>query len=361
MRLKYTVLIVVLMLVAVMPQAALAQDGGDTYQQLVTRAISELGVSCADLEVNSACVGFPQVEAAFTDESSLTSAGDRAPLTALTSIHTMAASEDAATWGVATLHVQADLPFAADPVVLVMFGDVTLENNVAAEDALIPGAAIELAATSDTYLYAAPAMGADVLLAVADGATLYADGLSQDGSWLRVLYEDQAGWVSVNSVDVPAGLPVVEGALTAMQSFSFAANSVDGLPSFLMIQAPDNMTVTLMINGDTIIVEGTLLLTSQDAVTHLYVVEGTTTAFPEAVNEVELLPGTSVEMAEAEWSEWRVPGNNEWGTFEMVESVPNNVVARQVILPKVQSGSTIDDGPCIIVILPTGIICVPYP
>jgi hypothetical protein len=367
MRLKYLVLITILVLVAVAPQPSLtqAQDGGDPYQQLRTQALSQLGVNCANPAPNQVCGGFPEFTAEFTDNTALDN--NRAALTTLKTFKTFGVDINNSTWGVATLYVQANLPFAApDTAVFLMLGDVEITNNVAAENAFVPGDAVAVTTNANADLRNGPASGAKLLGTVASGTTLQADGVSGNGQWLRVLYEGQAAWVSLGEVDVPDGTDFQTVKLTPLQSFSFTTGgttppSLEIPPSVLIVQSPRNTPVQIFANGAELLVNGTLFLrTLPDGRTQLIVADGTTTAFPGANNEVEVVAGTSIILPTGDtWTEWRVLTDAEWESFGGVEEIPGNVIIVIIVLPDPERPSGIGEPP-IIIIIPTGII-VPIP
>ena len=88
MRPRHLVLVTILLLMvlALSPSVGLAQDG---YEQLVTRALSDLGTNCANLEVNNVCVAFDHVEVSFTSTAPAGfsgAPGDRAELTAVSGV-----------------------------------------------------------------------------------------------------------------------------------------------------------------------------------------------------------------------------------------------------------------------------------
>jgi TolB protein len=181
-----------------------------------------------------------------------------------------------------------------------------------------------------------------------------------------VLYEGQAAWVSLGEVDVPDGTDFQTVKLTPLQSFSFTTGgttppSLEIPPSVLIVQSPRNTPVQIFANGAELLVNGTLFLrTLPDGRTQLIVADGTTTAFPGANNEVEVVAGTSIILPTGDtWTEWRVLTDAEWESFGGVEEIPGNVIIVIIVLPDPERPSGIGEPP-IIIIIPTGII-VPIP
>lgn len=282
MRLKLTILITTLVLVAALVPTVQAQDGSDPYQQLVMRALSELGTSCANIELNDACIGFPNVEAEFFGESEaeFSNVGDRVSLADVMTIRTSSADLESAVWGIATLYVEAEAG-AEDPTIFVLLGNVEVENNVTPEM------------------------------------------LEEDG-------------------------------MTAFQSFDFTTDlttppSMSVPPSVLMIQSPLDQAVELVVNGHEMIINGTVFLRSgAEETLEVITVDGDIKLLPETGNEVDLVTGTAIELAEQNWDNWRVLSNAEWDTYESVESIPNNVMMSP-LLPHVDEFSGVGDPPIIII------------
>ncbi len=286
MRLKITILIATIVLVAALVPPVQAQDGSDPYQQLIMRALSELGTSCANTEVNYACIGFPSVEAEFFADSdaAFSSPGDRVAVADLMTIRTSSSDLESAVWGIATLYLEAE--GSQEAVVLVLLGNVEVQNNVTPEMA------------------------------------------QEDG-------------------------------LTAFSSFNFTTDlatppSMAVPPSVLMIQTPLDMAVEFVVNGHQMIINGTVFLRSGfDGALEVITVDGEIKALSETTNEVEIVTGTAIELAEQNWDNWRVISNAEWSTYESVESIPGNVMMSP-LLPHVDEFSGTGDPPIIIIRPPRG-------
>jgi Tol biopolymer transport system component len=370
MRLKHLVLVVFLMVAAVLPvvPAAQAQDG---YEQLVRRALSELGTNCANLDQNSACYGFANVTGDFSDASTFAAPGDRAGLSNLNAVQTSALSLGDNTWGIAVLNVQANVPAAltGQSAVFMLLGDVTVENAVPADAALIPAAPVAITTVAEAPILKAPAAKAAVWGTVAGGTLLQADGVSPDGLYVRVMYQDQAAWVSRELLDPAAGLdtlPVIsKDSLTPMQAFTFttggsAPPSLAVPPHVLVVQSPKNTPVEIIANGAKIRVQGVIYLrTLPDGRNQLITADGEAVLFPGDTNQVKVVAGTSVIFGDGTWVEWRVVTQGEWDGYETLQFIPGNVLIYVIDNPNPVQPSGIGEPPTVIEV-PTGII-VPIP
>ncbi len=169
MRLKHLVLIAVLV-VALIPAMPVAR-AQDNYEQLVRRALSELGTNCANLDANSACYGFAKVQATFSETTAFDAPGSRAALTGLTALQTSALNLGDSTWGVAVMNVQANVPTGLTnrSAVFTLLGDVVVENAVPADSALIPVPPVAITTVAQEKLQGGPGKDAAVLGTVASG------------------------------------------------------------------------------------------------------------------------------------------------------------------------------------------------
>lgn len=109
---------------------ALAQN---SCPAVVDQALAAVGNNCANLERNTACYGYKRVEATFSDTQPVgyfSLPGDRAQIATLKSIRGGAFNVASGDWGVAVLHVQANVPdsLPGQAVTFVLMGDAELQN-----------------------------------------------------------------------------------------------------------------------------------------------------------------------------------------------------------------------------------------
>src|SRR5215813_7987730 len=116
MRIRWILLefIIVITLLAVMPQRSLTQDSnGGSCPALVEQALQDLGDNCGGLGRNSACYGFNRVSALFNQDVTDTffsKPADVSDLKIMQSIETAPLDTILNQWGVAVLSVQANIP-----------------------------------------------------------------------------------------------------------------------------------------------------------------------------------------------------------------------------------------------------------
>lgn len=233
-------------------------------------------------QLNSACVGMPGSTACFGSAASATfangnsgnfsAAGDQVPLSALQAIQTLPRNNDSGTWGLALMHVQANVPLALSEQGLkaVLIGDVQIENMVPADQAFTPAPALTVTPLVAANLRSAPNTDAKVLASAPVGTELKADGMSSDTEWLRILNGDVVAWISRQIVAAKDGelssLPVIGNSTrTLMQSFKLTNGNEPTIcaeepPAMLVLQAPGSVNALITVNGVDIRFDGTIVL-----------------------------------------------------------------------------------------------------
>lgn len=237
----------------------------ETCSELIEEALAAVDEHCETLDVNNACYGFDFVQAAFLSEVAddfFTTPADLAAIVELETIATAALDEEAGTWGVAVMSVQANIPntLPGQAVTFVLMGDTEVENGVAPDEAFQPSDGIEVVvnAPQGGNVRTGPGLNFNVIGAVADDTTIVADARSEDGAWYRIAYRDRIGWVNeILLVDTESlsDLPVMTPELrTSMQAFylrtGIGTSSCEEAPDdILLIQGPNNIEIELTING----------------------------------------------------------------------------------------------------------------
>jgi hypothetical protein len=233
---------------------------------LVTEALETVDASCAATGRNEACYGYDQVEASFLTsvaDDFFTSPADLAAVAEIETIRTAPLNTEAGTWGVAVMNLQADLPstIPGQTVTFVLLGDVELENAVAPEEAFVPSEGIEVTVDSaaGANVRSGPSQNFNVVGGLRDGEIVMADGLSEDGTWLRVAYRERPAWISMTVIDDnnPAlrELPTLTADLrTPMQAFYLRTGigqpeCAEAPSDSLLVQGPENIEITIDVNG----------------------------------------------------------------------------------------------------------------
>jgi Tol biopolymer transport system component len=368
-----SVTILLLMILALSPSTGFAQD---SYGQLVTRALSEMGTNCANLEVNNVCVAFDTVQVSFTGvaPAGFTDApGDRAALTSVASVQTTPVNLAASTLGIAVMYVKTtNIPGALtdQSAMFMLIGDAQITNAVAPEAAFVPAAAVTVTTVAQAQLLGAPGANAQVLGMVTSGTQLQADAVSPGAAWVRVMYDNQVAWVSRDVLDASAGvasLPVItRDSRTPMQAFSFHTGSatppsLSVPPDVILVQSPKNTPIDIWANDVHIRVQGTIFLrTLSDGRMQLITGDGKATGYPDTPDQVDVVAGTSVIFGGDTWTEWRILPQTEWDGFGSFEIIPGNITVYTITLPDIIKPSTIAPQPPIVIVVPGGEI-IPIP
>lgn len=259
--LRKSVLVLFTLLLSV--TVALAQD--DVCPLLVSQALASLDANCGGLGRNETCYSYDRVEAGFISavpEDFFTKPADTAAVADLQTLRTTPLDEQNGTWGLAVMNLQANLPntLPGQSVKFVLMGDVQIENAVTPEDVFTPsdGMTITANVAAGANIRSGPGLNFNVIGAAQDGAELQADGLSEDGEWLRVVYRDRPAWISRSVVDdVPEikNLPILTGDLrTPMQAFYLRTgvgqtSCTEAMDDILLVQGPKNVEIQLTVNG----------------------------------------------------------------------------------------------------------------
>lgn len=244
------------------PQAALAQgDNSDACQTLVRDALRTIGSACATLGTNEVCYGNTRVSATLTDPALLfEQTGDTVDVLTVDALITRPANPQTQEWGVALANLRADLPSASGETVrMVLFGDTQLAAE-RTDAAAVNGAGVTCQFENNSArgfnLRTGPGLDFRAVDVLDAGTALEVYGQSADGAWLR----SARGWVAAElgtvvcegDVVLPTFQDPADAYFAPMQAFSMtisASGNCDDAPSGLLVQAPDNRTANIRING----------------------------------------------------------------------------------------------------------------
>jgi hypothetical protein len=372
MRYRFVLIILLSALVfSALPRSIQAQeDSEDMCTQLVRQVLTDLGTNCANMEDNTACYGFEKVEATFTEpveEGFFSEPSDRAELTTLVSLSTAKMDLDASVWGIGDLHVQANIHNAfSKQAIFITVGDVSLENAVEPETALLPMDPISINTVAEANVYKNPDAGSEVRGTVSSGVALQVDGISRDGLWLRAMYFDgkkhYAAWVSAETLDTAvdtSGLPVIDSETrTPMQDF-FLRNSLDrpecsnALPPMVVVQVPKDTEADIYVDKVPIRLDSTIILRLTSSTTmRLITLSGMAIIDPDTANEIRVPPGFSTDVCLSEPDDYGGLDNDKndqirscpWSGIEMITEadsamlgfltgIPDNLLDEVIDIP----------------------------
>ncbi len=266
-----------------------AQNATATCSATVEKALLEVDQNCADLGRNVACYGFTQVEAAFYEEVGddfFAQPTDRTDLALLSSLRTSPFNQALNQWGIALMKIQANLPntLPGQGVVVMLLGDTELTSQTPPDTVFTNDTALEVTTTTRARIRSGASLRYNALIAVDEGTALVADGISEDGKWVRVVYNDEVvGWIARELVTATADLTTLpsltQDLQTSMQAFYFTSGvgniDCEEAPNALLVQSPQHIQVNLTVNEARITLGSTgLLETLPDGRMVLYMLDG---------------------------------------------------------------------------------------
>lgn len=257
MRIRFLIVCFILFFGAVI---VLAQQEEDLCPGIVEEALLTLGDNCGNLGRNSVCYGYRRVDATFATTQTpgyFSTPADRVGVDELETLHTGPLDMLAKEWGVAVMNVQANVPntLPGQDVTFLLLGNTTLASAVSPNAAFKPVDGLDVQLRSGQTLHSYPTAAANILAELPAGTLLRADGLNPDKSWVRVVVDQQVGWLPVSQIEGDMStLPVISASSrTPMQAFYFSTGVGEPFcsqaQSVVAIQAPSRMTIDLTVNG----------------------------------------------------------------------------------------------------------------
>ena len=240
--------------------AALAQDLA--CSETVDEALLNIRQHCADLERDSLCYAHPLVEASFADERAsvdFSAPSPRASLFDLSSVRSSALDSEAAHWGVALLHLGANLPltYTGMGILVMLAGDAEVINQSDRDSVMRIAEPLSTAALSATTRFKKPGIIPESLGAVAVDELLLVDAFDDSGDWLRVVNDGEISWVErqdLARLHAMDALPTIGiGATYPFQSMSISTSpeypECGESEPMVAIQTPEDWSASLTING----------------------------------------------------------------------------------------------------------------
>lgn len=242
---------------------------------LLEEALLAVEDNCDGTGRNEACYGYNQVSASFVDEVEddfFTQPSDISKIAKLETIRTAGLNLESGIWGVAMMNVQANIPntLPGQNVTFMLMGDVEVENAVDPETAFQASDGIEITviASSGANIRSGAGLNFNVIGGARPDDVLLADGISEDGDWFRVAYNERVAWVNRivfdDTIEGVEDLPVLgEGLQTPMQAFYLRTGigqvECEEVPdNLLMVQGPENIEIDITANGADISIGSTL-------------------------------------------------------------------------------------------------------
>jgi len=311
------ILVVLLAMMSLFPQASFAQEP-EACAALSAQALIQMATNCAGTESGTVCYAFQELENLLADgvePVSFDQNGERVSLNDVVHIRPTtpdisAESSSEHAWGVAVARVLADLPaHYSDSVSIMVTGGAEVENGVEPEEAFIPtDSPISLTTTADSELRRSsltPPASGDVIGEVPAGSAVVADAISEDGEWLRVVFGDFVGWISLSAVaDDVSSLPtILDGQRTPFQDFYFRTGfegnpCTTSIQSFVLVQGPEHASVDIVLHDVVVRIGSTVLFRTTDnpgeplgRTMEIIVLWGLATVNPDQPDEILVAPG----------------------------------------------------------------------
>lgn len=175
-------------------------------EEIVTEMWDEADENCEALGGNEACYALNRLETDFVNPDNLPEAyfsepGDFADLLELENIVPVVFDPEIPEWGVSVFNVKANIPnsLPGQYVKMILMGDVDVENGVEAEESIVTEYSLPVETTSGSNMYYFPRSDSEFIQTVPSSASLEADAISNDGRWVRVVYNEKPGGLFVMS------------------------------------------------------------------------------------------------------------------------------------------------------------------
>ncbi len=313
----------------------------------VQEALEAATTACSGLVRNTACYGNNRVIATGFDGASINNfdlPGNIIDLLNLGGLATFPFDTETDTWGVALLAIQADLPdtLPGQNVTLVVFGDVSLQNEVPPGQIITPQSIIGTS-SSNPNLRLGPGKTFAIAGSLSSGQEVNIIGRSAANDWLQLLIDNEVRWVAQQFIDVTGDLLTLPVADTSanpqlytqpLQAFRIRStprgSKCEEVPNDgVVIQAPTDTKVNFLVNGIEMTVGSTALLRpgATDDSLEIATLAGSIGLKSGGVETI-VQPGYGVDTTAG-----NTPGEAERYTYDEVRSLPLGLLPEAVNAP----------------------------
>lgn len=248
-----------------------AQEDSDDCEIDTQRIMSQVTTICAEIGRDTVCYGNTEVDVIPRSDDIdflFQTPGDQLELDIIRSLYLSEMDLQSDTWGIAQMRLLANLTEEPEDVTLVLFGNVTVEDNSEPR----PEIAVENVTASNALVRGFPSTNAQIVDVVEPGERITAVSRLADNTWVRVQVTDtgRVGWMFADLVQAADGAELetlnVETSdspfLGPMQAFYYqsgtSATCGNLISDGLIIQTPDGVArVTFLINEVNIELLGT--------------------------------------------------------------------------------------------------------
>jgi len=326
-------------------------EAGSICSLIIQNALEAAARECASTGINEICYGSGALELTprVSGEIEFAASGDRADVGVMQQLSLLPFSVEREAYSVAVLRPRIDLPEGA--LTMLAFGEVTLQNISDAEsDFLAREVLVRRGAGANVRDI--PDEAGSLIGTYFWGQALTAIGRTQDGAWLRVIAEGQAGWVSADlvigdfdfallNVDTPDDAPVL---YAPMQTFDLRTSVFDapcteldamGSESGLLIQTPNlARSARLVINNFPVSFTGTLYLQTLPDTLQINVLEGEAEVGDIQIGTLTLAAGQLAQvLLDADGLYAQYPDTAEEYSYVRARNTPLALLPRPINLP----------------------------
>lgn len=240
------ILMIRLMIVMFMLSFAIVAVAQDQCSAEVEDALSLFSEVCADVGQNELCYGNADIE----DSKNIISLENVQGI----STSGLGSSND---WEIALLKLQANIPdtMPDDNVSVLLFGDVTIENNSTGR------VEFEAITTANPNLRSGASTSTSIIGSVPRDTALKVIGRNDDSTWLFVEWDSINGWIFADLLDIGGNVDdlaiVTDGNIqtSPMQLFRLTTGAgqhdcAPRLPAGILVQSPESdVIIRLQINA----------------------------------------------------------------------------------------------------------------
>lgn len=310
MKVRFIVLLVILFSVlGVASLQVAAQDLDDPAAcfTVIEQAFADIGTFCANNALDTACYGHVDLSGVFAQEVEpdfFTEPGDVASLDVLETLAANPIDLEAETWGLGVINSQASLPteliegpLGGKGVIFIVPGGINVSDDTADTNTIVPlSAGIAVTTTAAADLRLSPvvqdtATWTNVAATVPANTTVSADAISEDGDWVRVVYNNRPGWISSavlpSSADLSSLVEVGPENFTPMQAISLEMDenpnpACNSALNSVIAQGPRDIPVDVQVQGVPVRIGSTALFRLINICTlRITAVSGLVTLFPD--------------------------------------------------------------------------------
>lgn len=299
--------------------------------------------ACSDLDRNQVCYGNEQITALDLELNPVDGFDTVGSIIDVRVLNSLVSSPFNATtnrWGISLMALQANLPAeqTEQNVTFAIIGDAELTDQLIASLETVeslPGAS-----TGGINLRSAPSTESDTVGGLIEREEVTVVGRTADAEWLQIEYEGSTAWVFAILLTVEgdiASLPIIADPAfgdysSPMQAFTLrtgiGTSNCEQAPSDgLLIQAPRDTTVNMLINNVELEMSSTVFIRSEGSFIRIFNLEGRTTIISAGV--IQNIPVGFSSIAR----DGNLPSISQPYDFSELQNLPVNLLLNEISIP----------------------------